>query len=116
MNSPPAKPHRTNGKRVTFNLPHSKSSAVSGPASVTVDNTGSPGMITSNTGSTGLSVDSTEENIADAEKELNIEQEMIKKVSSKARKSICRIQPVDSLSTSSGNMFQEEELKCVQDT
>ena len=106
MNSPPAKSQRTNGKRVTFNLPHSKSSTVSGPVSVTVDNTAS--AITGTTGFTGVSMDSKGEDMKDTEEDPNLEDDMVKKMLATPRKSICRIPAEDSLSTSSGNMFKEE--------
>ena len=44
------------------------------------------------------------------ERDTHTEEEMIKKVLSNPRKSICRIQAEDSLSTTSVNMFQEEQL------
>ncbi|CAB4031452.1 Hypothetical predicted protein [Paramuricea clavata] len=110
LNSPPVRPQRTNGKRVTFNVPHSKSSIGSGPVSITVDNNGSPSVITGSTRSTGVSMDSKGGSMMDTEGDLNTEEEMIKKMLSTPRKSICRIQAEDSLSTSSGNMFKEEEF------
>ena len=36
--------------------------------------------------------------------------ELVKKMMNKPRKSVCRVQPQESLSTSSENMFKEEEF------
>jgi hypothetical protein len=55
-------------------------------------------------------MDSKGENMMDANGDLNPEEEMIKRMLSNPRKSICRIPAEDSLSTSSGNMFKEEEF------
>jgi hypothetical protein len=55
-------------------------------------------------------MDSKGESMMDTEEDLNTQEEMIKKMLSTPRKSICRIQAEDSLSTSSGNMFKEEEF------
>lgn len=87
-------------------MPHSKSSTVS----LTVDNSGSTAITSGNTGSAGASADSKTKNTMDREGEVNTQDEIIKKMLSTPRKSICRIPAEDSLSTSSGNMFKEEEF------
>ena len=54
-------------------------------------------------------MESKGENLKETEEDANLEEEMIKKMLTTPRKSICRVQADDSLSTSSGNMFKEEE-------
>lgn len=55
-------------------------------------------------------VQKTTETLMDDESSSEQRQEQFCKVANKPRKSICRIQPEDSLSTSSENMFKEEEF------
>lgn len=78
--------------------------------SLTVDNIGSTATASSNTGTASVCADSKVEDTVDTEGDLNTEDKMIKKMLSTPRKSICRIPAEDSLSTSSGNMFKEEEF------
>ena len=78
--------------------------------SLTVGNTGSTTIASGNTRATGVSEDGKTENTTDTESDLNTQDEKVKKMLSTPRKSICRIPAEDSLSTSSGNMFKEEEF------
>lgn len=90
-------PKITKSKHVTFDMPKIK-------VKKTVSIISQPSMIIDERGPTTTNITVCEELSCQRSEEL------LKKILNKPRKSICRIQPAESLSTSSENMFKEEQF------